>query len=145
MHGFWLYLLAALQTILLNHIPYHFHGQLDGKDWQRDLLMLIISNGKSEGGGFKIAPHASLEDGLFNLIAVQSISRLRMLISLLYFMQGTHARLPYVETGEINEIKLTSDRPMQIHADGEVMAGFDSKVKNITIRVHPLALKVAMG
>ena len=97
-HGFWLYLLAALQTILFNHTPYRFTAKLDGKDWQRELLMLIISNGRSEGGGFKIAPHARLDDGLFNLIGVQKISRLRMLLTLPYFMRGTHARLPYVET-----------------------------------------------
>jgi len=140
--GFWLYLAAALQTIMRNHTPYHFTGQMDGKKFERNLLMLIISNGKREGGGFKIAPLALQDDGLLNYVGVKKISRFRMLLTLPYFLQGTQDQLPYVETGKLKKLEINADHPMQIHADGEIIAGFDSKVTGLTIQVIPSAINV---
>lgn len=140
--GFWLYLAAALQTIMRNHKPYHFSGQMDGKKFERNLLMLIISNGKREGGGFKIAPHAQLDDGVLNYVGVKEISRSRMLLTLPYFLQGTQDKLAYVESGKLKQLIITSDHPMQIHADGEIIAGFDSRIIGLTIQVIPSAINV---
>ena len=140
--GFWLYLAATLQTIMRNHTPYHFTGQMDGKKFERNLLMLIISNGKREGGGFKIAPLALQDDGVLNYVGVKKISRFRMLLTLPYFLQGTQDHLPYVETGLLKQLKINTDHPMQIHADGEIIAGFDSKVTGLTIQVIPSTINV---
>ena len=140
--GFWLYLAAALQTIMRNHTPYHFTGQMNGKKFERNLLMLIISNGKREGGGFKIAPLALQDDGLLNYVGVKKISRFRMLLTIPYFLQGTQDQLPYVETGKLKKLEINADHPMQIHADGEIIAGFDSKVTGLTIQVIRSAINV---
>jgi YegS/Rv2252/BmrU family lipid kinase len=140
--GFWLYFAAALQTIMRNHTPYHFTGQMNGKKFERNLLMLIISNGKREGGGFKIAPLALQDDGLLNYVGVKKISRFRMLLTIPYFLQGTQDQLPYVETGKLKKLEINADHPMQIHADGEIIAGFDSKVTGLTIQVIPSAINV---
>jgi diacylglycerol kinase (ATP) len=140
--GFWLYLTAALQTIMQNHTPYHFTGQMDGKKFERNLLMLIISNGKREGGGFKVAPLALQDDGLLNYVGVKTISRFQMLLTLFFFLQGTQDQLPYVETGKLKKLEINADHPMQIHADGEIIAGFDSKVTGLTIQVIPSAIHV---
>jgi diacylglycerol kinase (ATP) len=140
--GFWLYLAAALRTILRNHTPYHFSGTLNGKIFERKLLMLIISNGRREGGGFKIAPTARLDDGELNFIGVNVISRLRMLFTLPYFLRGTQNQLPYVETGKLKKLEINANHSMQIHADGEIMAGFDSQVMGLAIQVIPSAIQV---
>lgn len=140
--GFWLYLAAALQTIMRNHTPYHFTGQMDGKKFERNLLMLIISNGKREGGGFKIAPLAIQDDGVLNYVGVKIISRFRMLLTLPYFLQGTQDQLTYVEIGKLKKLEINADHPMQIHADGEIIAGFDSKITGLTMQVIPSAINV---
>jgi len=141
--GFGLYLASALKTILQNHIPYHVIGKIDKQTWDKKFLMLVISNGKREGGGFKIAPHAQLNDGYLNFVGVMEISRLRMLITLLYFLQGKQEQLPYVESGLLNKMEITTDHPMQIHADGEVIAGFDSNITSLQIQVLPSVIEVA--
>jgi diacylglycerol kinase (ATP) len=140
--GFWLYFASAIQTILQNHIPYQLTGKIDGKPFEKILLMLIISNGKREGGGFKIAPLAQLNDGELNYVGVSEISRIRMLMTLPYFLQGTQDRLPYVESGSLKSMEVRSDRPMQIHADGEIIAGLDSRVTSIKIQILPSAISV---
>jgi diacylglycerol kinase (ATP) len=141
--GFWLYLASALKTIMLNHKPYHFTGEMDGKVFARKLLMLIISNGKREGGGFKIAPLAKLNDGFLNFVGVGEISRLRMLMTLPYFLQGTQDKLPYVESGSLKNMQISADRPMQIHADGEILAGLNSTVTKLNIEILPGAVNIS--
>jgi len=140
--GFWLYLVAALQTILRNHTPYHFMGKMDDRKFERNLLMLVISNGKREGGGFKIAPLAFLDDGMLNYVGVTKISRMRMLLTLPYFLNGTQDQLPYVEAGKLKKLEINADHPMQIHADGEIIAGFESQVTGLSIKVVPSAINV---
>jgi diacylglycerol kinase (ATP) len=141
--GFWLYFFSALKTILQNHNPYQFIGKMDNHVFKRRFLMLIISNGRREGGGFRIAPRAQLDDGLLDYVGVREISRLRMLMTLPYFLKGTQERLPYVESGNLKKLEIKSDRPMQIHADGEIIAGFDSTETSLKIGVLPGAIHIA--
>ncbi len=141
--GFWLYFFSALKTIVQNHNPYQFIGRMDNRAFERRFLMLIISNGRREGGGFKIAPRAQLDDGLLDFVGVREISRLRMLMTLPYFLQGTQERLPYVESGNLKQLEIKTDRPMQIHADGEIIAGFDSTKTSLKIGILPGAIQIA--
>lgn len=141
--GFWLYFASAIKTIMLNHQPYHFMGEMDGNFFERNFLMFIISNGKREGGGFKIAPRALLDDGWLNFVGVNEISRLRMLLTLPYFLQGIQEKLSYVESGLLKIIQISSNRPMQIHADGEIIAGFNSAITSLKIEILPAAVNVA--
>lgn len=141
--GFWLYFFSALKTILQNHNPYQFIGRMDDQTFERRLLMLIISNGRREGGGFRIAPRAQLDDGLLDYVGVSEISRLRMLMTLPYFLKGTQERLPYVESGSLKQLEIKTDRPMQIHADGEIIADFDSTKTSLKIGILPNAIQIA--
>lgn len=141
--GFWLYFISALKTILQNHNPYQFIGRMDDNAFERRFLMLIISNGRREGGGFRIAPRAKLNDGLLDYVGVHEISRLRMLMTLPYFLKGTQERLPYVESGSLKQLEIKTDRPMQIHADGEIIAGFDSTKTSLKIGILPGAIQIA--
>ena len=141
--GFWLYFFSALKTILQNHNPYQFKGRMDNRVFEKRFLMLIISNGRREGGGFKIAPRAQLDDGLLDYVGVHEISRLRMLMTLPYFLKGTQERLPYVESGSLKQLEIKTDRPMQIHADGEIIAGFNSTTTSLKIGILPSAIQIA--
>lgn len=140
--GFWLYFFSAIKTILQNNNPYQFIGRMDDRTFDRKLMMLIISNGRREGGGFKIAPRALLDDGLLNYVGVREISRLRMLMTLPYFLKGTQGRLPYVECGTLKQLEIATDRSMQIHADGEIIAGFDSTIRSLKIGILPKAIQI---
>lgn len=141
--GFWLYFFSALKTILQNHNPYQFKGRMDNRVFEKRFLMLIISNGRREGCGFKIAPRAQLDDGLLDYVGVHEISRLRMLMTLPYFLKGTQERLPYVESGSLKQLEIKTDRPMQIHADGEIIAGFNSTTTSLKIGILPSAIQIA--
>jgi diacylglycerol kinase (ATP) len=145
LHGFAVYLVAVLQTILLNYIPFHLQLKIDDQSLEETDLMFVACNGKREGGGFQVSPAADLFDGTLDFIGVNKISRLKMLYTLPFFMNGSQNRLPYIRTGKFKRMELTSDRPLFIHADGEVFAGFSSKSTQLLIEIIPGGLQTICG
>jgi len=57
-------------------------------------------------------------------------------------MKGTHGRFPQVRVNKFKELKITSDRPMVIHTDGEIFAGFGTDVRELAVKILPTALEV---
>ncbi len=144
--GFAVYMLAVIQALLLDYTPYKAKIRTEQAEWEESLLMLVVCNGKREGGGFQIAPRASQRDGLFDSIRVPVIRRRRMLITLPYFLKGTHETLSYVHGAMFKSLELHSDRPLFIHTDGEIYAGVHSTVNHLKIECFPAAVRaVAPG
>jgi diacylglycerol kinase (ATP) len=142
-HGFGIYFVAALQTILLNHSPMQISAQRDGGAWEDKLLMLVLCNGRREGGVFWVAPEASQNDGRLDFLAIRNIPRLLMLYTIPFLMKGTQDRLKYVAQGKFTRLDLHSDRPLHIHTDGEIYAGLDSQLHSLTIESVPAAVRMA--
>jgi diacylglycerol kinase (ATP) len=140
--GFLVYLLASLQTIILDHDPADILFESDQETWQDRNLILVLCNGPREGGGFFVAPDAQVNDGWLDYTAIKSVSRPMMLRLLLAVMNGTHGRFPQVRLGKFQELKISSDRPLVIHADGEIFAGFGTDVRELSVKVMPAALEV---
>jgi diacylglycerol kinase (ATP) len=140
--GFLVYLVAVLQTILLNHEAPRLTVQTDRERWVDEMLMLVLCNGGREGGGFKICPAANPFDQVFHYIGVSRVSRPAMLALLPKFIQGTHTGSPAVRVGEFARLDLSADRPLYIHTDGEIFAGFGVDVRHLSVEIIPAALEV---
>ncbi len=143
LRGFWMYLTAALQSILLNYTTYRGHFEMDGQAWQDDLLMTVLANGRREGGGFIVAPEASLVDGVGDYIAIRRIGVPRMFLTLAHFIRGTAGRLAHARTGTFRKLKLTSESPLYIHTDGEIYTGLDSTLRRLEVEILPGAIQVS--
>ena len=105
-HGFAVYFAAVLQTIVQNHNPFHIKVRQDDQEWEDELLMLVLCNGQREGGGFLVSPPSRADDGLLDFVYVRRISRLRMLMTLPYFMNGTQANLKHVRAGQFKKFEM---------------------------------------
>ncbi|MBV6396624.1 MAG: Diacylglycerol kinase [Anaerolineales bacterium] len=143
--GFLMYLTAVIQTILLNHNPAKIKFQTESEAWEDSVLMTTVCNGGREGGGFLISPDSKIDDGVFQFLNVRNISRGMMFRLVPEFMKGTHLRFRHVQLGSFKKLRMQSDRPLYIHADGEVFTSFDADVRNISLEVLAGALKVVRG
>jgi diacylglycerol kinase (ATP) len=141
-HGFMMYLVAVLQTIVLNHEAPRMHIVTDGETWDEETIMLVVCNGPREGGGFLVAPGAVNSDGILNYASICHVSRLMMLRLVPEVMKGTHGRFKQVKLGQLHKLQLHSERPLTIHADGEIISGFGTNVRDITVEVVPGALEI---
>ncbi len=143
--GFLMYLTAVIQTIILNHDPTGMQIDVDGRKWHQQNLMLVMCNGPREGGGFLVAPDAKLDDGILHYAMIENCSRFTMFRIVPEVMKGTHGKFKQVTLGSCTRMSVTADRPMYVHADGEIYTGFGSNLRALTLEVLPGALKVVRG
>lgn len=144
--GFLMYLTAVIQTILLNHDPARVQIEADQEKWEEVVLMTTLCNGGREGGGFLLSPQSSLTDGVLEFLTVRKVSRLMMFRLLPEFLKGTHLRFTKeVRLGQCRRFRLSSDRPLYIHADGEILTSFGSNLRKVEFEIVPNALQVVKG
>ncbi len=145
LRGFVMYLAAVIQTILLNHNPIRVKYETDRETWEDDTMMTTVCNGPREGGGFMISPDSKNDDGEMQFLTVKKVSRLTMFRLVPEFMKGTHLRFKQTRLSTFKKMRMTSNAPLYIHADGEIFSNFGSNIRDITVEVLPKALKVVRG
>jgi len=143
--GFLMYLTAVIQTIILNHNPAQVQIETDTETWQSNTLMVTLCNGPREGGGFMLSPDSKNTDGKMEYVIVNKVSRGMMFRLVPEFMNGTHMRFKQIRMGSFKTFALTSDRPLYIHADGEIFTSFGSNLRKVSFEILPQALKVVRG
>jgi YegS/Rv2252/BmrU family lipid kinase len=139
LQGELLYLYCALKQ-LHSYRGLSVQVEADGVDLGRkDLLMLILANGRVFGGGFKIAPQADLGDGRLDVSVFGNTrlpGRMELLVRLL---RGTHARASAVQSLAGSRFRLRFDRPPAYETDGEWN---QAQSADLTIETLPGALRV---
>lgn len=81
---------------------------------------IAVTNGGYVGGGMHMAPGAKIDDGLFEVVTIGNIGRLKGIISLPLLYRGTHGRLPEVEFDRARRVEISAEQPVGIEADGEL-------------------------
>jgi YegS/Rv2252/BmrU family lipid kinase len=140
--GFALFLMAVLKTIAVNHETFTIRARMDGQEWSGSLHLLVLANGRREGGGFMVAPTSISDDGWLDFTGVEQISRARMLATLPHIINGTQAQLKYVRQGRFRSMEIESDIPLKIHTDGEIWSGFDSATRHLAVQILPGVVEI---
>jgi len=144
LQGFPMYLWAVIQTIIYNHDVAQMTIQMDTETIEQAVMMIVLCNGPREGGGFHVAPDAKSDDNIFNFAMIKDVSRLMMFRLIPEVMKGTHGRFKQVKLGKFKELHMKFDRPMAIHADGEIYVGYESEVRELSVRLLPSELQLIL-
>ncbi|MEA2651539.1 MAG: hypothetical protein QOI85_1260 [Chloroflexota bacterium] len=131
------YLLSTLNE-LRRFENRHVRLTIDGATETADVLFVAIANGAYYGGGMRIAPGASIDDGRLDVCVVGDISRLTVLRQLPNLYRGTHVNHPAVSMRSGTIVEADGDGDTRIHLDGEPFGALPLRV-----RVSHQALAVA--
>ena len=142
LRGTFAYLVAVLQTIILNHETPFLKFSSDEENWNGKTFMLVLCNGDREGGGFRVAPDARVDDGIIHYATVGPISRPFVLRLVPEVMRGTHGRFSQVRMGTFRRVEIESDMPLMVHMDGEIFSGFGVDLHQLVVEVLPGAIEV---
>ena len=122
-HGAMSYLMAALE-IIPKGPTYRLVYTIDGQEYEEDLMLVAIANGKFCGGGFKSCPEASLTDGLMDIGLVKPCLGLKLVTMLAKYRMGTHLKDKeadkYVKYLQLSEFDLRPVDDCVVSVDGEV-------------------------
>lgn len=132
------YVYGALATVL-GWRPARFTCTVDGAPLELEGWTVAAANSGTYGGGMRLAPTASVRDGLLDLVTIRTTSKLTFLRALPMLFRGTHVRLDAVAVRPATEVVLDADRPFRVFADGDPVATLPC-----TLRVAPGAVRVLL-
>jgi diacylglycerol kinase (ATP) len=82
-------------------------------------IVAAFANAPAYGGGMKIAPRAQLDDGLLDVCVISDMNKFKLfcLFPTVYF--GRHLSIPQVEYFQTERLRLETEKPVDVYADGE--------------------------
>jgi len=95
--------------------------ELDGERIETGAVLVAIANAKSYGGGMLVCPDARLDDGLFDVCLIQTVSRTQFLRAFPGVFAGKHISHPKVMMRRCRSIRVESKQNIPILADGEII------------------------
>ncbi len=110
---------------------------IDEVTLEQKVMFVDVANGKYVGCGMTIAPHAEVDDGLFDVIVIGDFGRIESLIRLPTLYRGTHLSNSRVGFFRGEHVELHSEKPLSIHVEGEYIGQTPA-----TFAIHKKALKV---
>lgn len=104
------------------------------------MTMAVVANGQFLGGGFRVAPHASMSDGLLDLVILKDSGSLKMIDELINMKDGDYKEEDNITYRQTTKVSLISkERDVTVTVDGEPIG-----ILPATFEVIPHALTVRM-
>lgn len=112
--------LPALATALQRQRP--FDLRLETPDGQTVIraLQVGVGCGRHHAGPFLLAPDASQEDGLLDVVVIGEAEPLELAQTLAAMRSGDQGDLPHVWTARTATVKIVTDPALPMRLDGEV-------------------------
>lgn len=133
-----IYLYGSLATVA-SWRPATFSCRVDGEPVEVTGWSVAVANSGMYGGGMRVAPAASVRDGLLDVVTTAATSRRTFLRALPKVFKGTHVEEPSVSVRTAKVVELAADRPFRVFADGDPVATLPC-----TVTVRPGALRVLL-
>jgi diacylglycerol kinase (ATP) len=118
--------------------PFRLYAKGDDWEWTNNVRTFAIGNAKYFGNGLCIAPEALLDDQVFNIFACGKVSVLDFIIHTFPLKTGRKVRHPEVTYYKATKVSLSSDRPAEIEADGEIIGWLPAKINFASCRLSIL-------
>jgi diacylglycerol kinase family enzyme len=103
------------------------------------ICTLVLSNGRYYADRMLIAPHASLDDGLLNVIVVGDVSRFEVLKIRPRLYDGSHLKHSRIREIKTTTVTIESDERILVEADGDILGECPA-----SFRVMPSTLTVVV-
>lgn len=113
------YEIAMLQE-LPRFKPRTYEIEVDGRSFEVRAMLIAVANGPSYGGGMKVCPEASLQDGLLDVMILHPVPKNEFIRIFPKVYKGAHVTHPQVQLMRGRDIHIRGDAIT--YADGERIA-----------------------
>ena len=108
---------VAIAMELPRFSPISYDLEVDGDSFTTEAMLIAIGNGRSYGGGMLVCPQAKLNDGLFDVMILEPVSKVEFLKVFPKVYSGSHISHPKVRMLRSAKVKLSAHAIA--YADGE--------------------------
>lgn len=132
------YVLATLRELAAFR-TWHLTVHSDDKPLRAGVALFASAlNTPTFGSGIPITPHASINDGLLDLIVAGRFTRLSTLIMLPKLLMGRHLPDSRIHTSTFEKLQIDAHPPVPLAVDGEYIG----ETTTLMVRIIPLGLPV---
>jgi diacylglycerol kinase (ATP) len=115
------YMLSILKN-LVSFREKKFNLEVNGLSIERECFIISVANGQRYGGGFLVAPKASLYDSLLDLNIVGRVPPLKRMRLLPLLEKGQHLNESIVQYEQSASVVITTPVEAPAHLDGEFLS-----------------------
>ena len=124
--------LHALIISLIKFKSHNFTVRYNGKEEKHFGLIAAVGNGKQFGGGIKLFPDATIDDGYIDLFMIDFISKFKIIGAFTKLMRGKINKVKQVTAVKVKEVEFIPDsEDYCFQADGELYRNIPIKAKII--------------
>jgi diacylglycerol kinase (ATP) len=105
--------------------------EYDGKLFEGEAMLFLIGLTNSVGGFEKLAPDASINDGLFSLLILKKTNLAEFIRIATLAVRGEHVKDPNVIYTQANRIKIQAKEKVQLNVDGELGGVLPAEFENL--------------
>ncbi|MCC6275605.1 MAG: hypothetical protein IT569_07095 [Leptospiraceae bacterium] len=113
-------------------------------EFEAGLTNLFVCNSEYNGGGMWWAPKANLEDGIFDVVLVPDVSKLKLVATSHKVYTGKASTMPGVKEFQATEIIVSPERTVSQEIDGEVREIDFLKKHDFYFKIIPKSIPVIM-
>ncbi len=121
---------ARMDLLLPNEDHFSLHAS-------RPSLLIAFANGPWYGSGMHLAPGADMTDGKLDVLMVEQVSKPRFALLFPQVYAGRHLGLKEVRRLQVERLRVVTEPPLDVYADGEFVCRTP-----IEVRVAPRAVPV---
>lgn len=115
-----LYVLAILRVLpSFQPVRMRVEVESDAAAFDGPAMFAAVANAPRYGGGMRIAPAARLDDGCLDVVVLSRVGKGELLRVFPRVFSGRHVEHPAVRTLRSRWARVTLDRPLVAHGDGE--------------------------
>ncbi|VEI05859.1 diacylglycerol kinase [Kurthia zopfii] len=112
----------------------HMRIEYDGEVFDDEAMMVLIGLTNSVGGFEKLAPDASINDGLFSVFILKKCNIADFIKLVTLAVRGDHLKDSHVIYAKAKEVSIVSENKVQLNLDGEY--GGDAPVVFKNLKRH---------
>ncbi|GGF26221.1 diacylglycerol kinase [Halobacillus andaensis] len=99
--------------------PTYVEMEYDGRIFEGEVMLFLVSNTNSVGGLEKLAPGAKMDDGVFDLMIIEKMNIAEFVRLATLAIQGNHLNHPKFIHTTASRVKVHTEEKMQLNIDGE--------------------------
>ena len=137
--GRWRYIASALRA-LVGFVPLDIHVDFPGSEiisHEGKVLLAAVLNSPTYGAGVRLAPQATIDDGLLHVVLIEDIGMFEILQLLPRLIGSGELQTSRVKRWQAGKVRLATRNPTLFHGDGEILGETP-----VEIELVPRAIKV---
>jgi diacylglycerol kinase (ATP) len=127
--------LTAVLKIIHHYRAGTYRIKTSDREIEGKMLLIALANGRSFGGGFRVAPMADLQDGLLHIVILQDMPFIKRVLALLRILNGSHEKLKETVIFTSDQISINAEQPLKMQLEGELIQ-FEQKDISVEIADH---------